>query len=516
MTANTPAAAPPRFCRIALPNATLATRAFDFSTQTNLPISDISPDHFFLTLPAIACTAILHEHGKILAVAQCPLETAAALHLPPHIPTHLPATIFVWSMPTTTSHPSMLTTTHGSLARIALLREPLALLPGLHSILLRACHMLDACYAALATLPARSLAFQCLALSLHNHCDTNTPPTAAAVVRCIYEVARSWSALVALLPDNLAAGATALFAMPAVLEHAPRPSLVQMAGGGDLRTVVVLRTRKVLEIIDIERKCLIVPSAAAAEVAQCLCTACTDVQVLSFADARARYAKVWWYGARACAERLPGGGFALGLPLYTALAHAPVMVENRASLLARKPKFPLLLAEELVLSEYAVLTGGCAQNFEAARWVLSEAAVRDRAVIMDLHGLDQPVLRRVPESESGAPRRLLWSLCITRALRKSPAVAVRNQLVANVHRSIAHKLVELAQKLGADEDVETVREGCAVLVEMVQLSTGGEVRRVLEDGLGKVGRALAEGDDKAVGSVHEEMVHLVVFMFQYW
>lgn len=83
-------------------------------------------------------------------------------------------------------------------------------------------------------------------------------------------------------------------------------------------------------------------------------------------------------------------------------------------------------------------------------------------------------------------------------------------LVAHVHRSIAHKLVEPAQKLGADEDVETV------LVEMVQLSTGGEVRRVLEEGLGKVGKALAEGDDKAVGLVHEEMVHLVVFMFQYW
>ena len=178
----------------------LATRAFDFSTQTNLPISDISPDHFFLTLPAIAYRHPTRARQNT-AVAQCPLETAA-LYLPPHIPTHPPATIFVWSMPTTTSHPVTLTTTHGSLARVALLREPVAHLPCLYSILLRACHMLDASYAALATLPARSLAFQCLALSLHDHCDATTPPTAAAVARCIYDVARSWSALVALLPDN--------------------------------------------------------------------------------------------------------------------------------------------------------------------------------------------------------------------------------------------------------------------------------------------------------------------------
>ena len=516
MTANAPPAAPPRFCRIALPNTTPATRAFDLATQTPLPISDRASDHCFLTLPGTTCTAILHEHGTILAVAQCPLDAAATLHLPPHIPTHLPATIFAWTTPTTTSHPATLTTTHGSLARVALLREPVAHLPCLYSILLRACHMLDASYAALATLPARSLAFQCLALSLHDHCDAATPPTAAAVVRCIYDVARSWSALVALLPNTLAAAATALFAMPAVLEHSPRPGLVEMAGGGDLRTVVVLRTRKVLEIIDIERKCLIVPSAAAAEAAQSLCTPRTDLQVLSFADARALYAKVWWYGARACAERLPSGGFALGLPVYTALAHAPVIIETKASLLARKPKFPLLLTEELVLSEYAVLLSGCAQNFEAARWVLSEGAARDRAVSMDRHGLEQPVLRRVSEGEVVAPRRLLWSLCMTRAPRFLPAVVVPNRLVANVHTSIAHKLVELARKLGSEDEVEAVREGCAVLVEMVQLSTGGEVRRVLEEGLGKVGKALAEGEATAVGSVHEELVHLVLFMCRYW
>ena len=54
-------------------------------------------------------------------------------------------------------------------------------------------------------------------------------------------------------------------------------------------------------------------------------------------------------------------------------------------------------------------------------------------------------------------------------------------------------------------------EGCAVLVEMVQLSS-----RVLEEGLGKFEKALAEREAKAVGSVHEELVHLVLFMCRYW
>ena len=105
---------------------------------------------------------------------------------------------------------------------------------------------------------------------------------------------------------------------------------------------------------------------------------------------------------------------------------------------------------------------------------------------------------------------------MTRALRTSPAVVVPNRLVANVHTSIAHKLVELARQLGSEEEVEGVREGCAVLVEMVQLSTGGDVRKVLERGLGKVGEALAGDESLPVGSVHEELVHLVLFMCRYW
>ena len=182
--------------------------------------------------------------------------------------------------------------------------------------------------------------------------------------------------------------------------------------------------------------------------------------MLSFADARALYAKVWWYGARACAERLQGGGFALGLPVYTALAHAPVMVETKSSLLARKPKFPLLLTEELVLAEYAVLTGGCAQNFEAARWVLSEAAARNRAVSMDRHGLEQPVLRPVLEGGRGAAPVAVEFVHDAGTAFAGGGGA--QPLVANVH-SIAHKLVELAPEVGKWTGRGRARRVCDLL-----------------------------------------------------
>ena len=504
---------PTRFCRIPITNANPTTSAFDLLTETSLPISDLCPSHLYLCLPRKDCTAILHQHGTLLAVAHCPVDAPAVMHTPFELSPQLPPTVLTWTMPLA-SRPHTLATTHGSLARVCLQRQPLTHLPLLHSIVLQACHILDLSHDALACLPARGLAYQCLALALHNHCAADTPPTADAALRCIYDVARAWTNIAALLPPHMANTAGMLFAMPAVLEHAPRLGLVEMAAGNVMRQVVVLRTRKVLEIIDIERKCVIVPSTAAAEVVQWLCLPRTDVQVLSFADARALYTKVWWYGSRVCVQRAPGGGFVLGLPVYSALAQPPVLVASKDAVLARKPGIPLLVEEAMFVSQYALFTGGCAENMDATKWVWKDADVRALARCMDRQGLAQP---RVLKGEAVAPRRVLWSLCVTRSLPAVPAAVVPNRLVANVYTSIAHKMVELARSVGRG-DVIVVSEGCAVLQEMVQLSIGGDVRKVLEAGLSKVRVGLAGEGKKNLseGAAHEELVHMVLYMCRYW
>tara|TARA_B100002051_G_scaffold7193_1_gene6061 strand:- start:1249 stop:2043 length:795 start_codon:yes stop_codon:yes gene_type:complete len=235
-----------RFCRVQLDNATLVSHAICLETDTPAEISNAEHDHLFVALPPTPCTVILHARGAPLAVAHCPVDTPSTVRTagPATWPADLPQSIFQWHpLPRFDAATGVEEVcTRASLARACLHRQPFAAVPELHQILLHTASILDLSDPALCGVASRALAWQCVGLALRGLTSSVTP---TSVTRCLFDLARSWHLLAPLLPTETAEAAQPFFHITALLEHSPRPGVVRVALTGELRDVVVMRTKKV-------------------------------------------------------------------------------------------------------------------------------------------------------------------------------------------------------------------------------------------------------------------------------
>ena len=211
---------------------------------------------------------------------------------------------------------------------------------------------------------------------------------------------------------------------------------------------------QVLEVLDVARGTLIVPSAAAAHALHAL-----GADAISFTDARNMYDKVLWYGERACFHVGAAGGFVHGITPFAVYEHGLGFINSSKHLLATKPDTPLLIAEAVFLAEYTALTGGCCAPWPAEkRW--TEARVQQVASWIDAHAVDQPAWRAAAaDTDAGsevALKNALWCLCVHRVATEPPAPIVANRLMVNVHTSIAHKVAELVRDMSRADRAKQV------------------------------------------------------------
>lgn len=389
----------------------------------------------------------------------------------------------------------------GAWAHVPWTCAPLWRAPEMRVVLQRTLEMLDATHTPLCAPTARGFAWQCLLVCMRAH--SAATPGVVDFMRLLRDVAENCDALCESIPLQYAAPCRALFGPAALAEHRPRAGSVRLQTGA-VRDVVVLHTRtcvqpySVLELVDPESAALIVPTKKAAEALVALESGATTVY--AFADARAVYDAVLWYGDSACVAG--GDSPRLGIAPYAAvILHPSVRRKKRRQLSAG--------AMYLVCEAYAEhYVPGCTGQARA----LARAERDDGA-----RAWERSALARCAFVVPAAPaplRRALWCLALrSKEHFRPPAPRLANRLVANLNTSVAHKVDELGRELGVRAPAE-IAEACSVLEGMCRLSMAGDVRAVVERRLQNAQEKLS-GDKPAIGKALASIVLLGVYLHAY-